>query len=184
MATQSILTVEDFLKSPEYLDEKRRFELRNGEIVEMAEPTVWHDYMRDRVVFCINGFADPRELGMALSERAFYVDSNNYCRGDVVFWDAEHWKAVADDPDTDVIRVIPQLVVEIVSPSERDAHGKAADYIRAGVHTVWLVFRRPFEVNVFEASGGRRVVRAGERLEAPTLLPGFSEDPARFRLTE
>ena len=48
-------------------------------------------------------------------------------------------------------------VVGVVSPSERDPFAKADDYLRAGVDTVWVVVRRPYEIHAFEASGARRI---------------------------
>jgi Uma2 family endonuclease len=46
--------------------------------------------------------------------------------------------------------------------------------LAAGCHTVWVVYPKREEVKVFEASGAGRTLHAGDLLEAPDLLPGFS----------
>ena len=181
MGATTLLTVEQFLQLPEVAgDEHRRFELRSGELVEMGETTPWHNIVRGRFERILGDFTEEAALGMVLSESGVQIDSNNLYRPDLRFWDAPHWASV--DLDTSPIQVIPQLVVEVASPSNKtsDLFEKVDAHLRAGVHTVWLVIRRPYEIHVFEASGGRRIVRAGEKLEGPALLPGFSEDASRF----
>jgi Uma2 family endonuclease len=50
MATQTLMTVEQFLESAKAQDERWRFELRNGEIVEMASTNGWHNFVRDSIM--------------------------------------------------------------------------------------------------------------------------------------
>jgi Uma2 family endonuclease len=50
---------------------------------------------------------------------------------------------------------------------------KARFYQQNGVNTVWVINDDPLEIHVFEGKD-RYVVRAGEKLEAPVVLPGFS----------
>ncbi len=71
-------------------DERRRFELRSGEIVKMGTPSLWHNQVLDRFLRILSDFVDAMNAGR----------------------------------------------------------------------------------------GVRRIVRAGEKLQAPALLPGFFADPA------
>jgi len=106
------------------------------------------------------------------------LDSNTLYRPDLAFWDAPHWESMnlrKSGGD-----VVPPLVVEVQSPSETRASvlRKAGKYQHAGVHTTWAILENPYEVRVFETGREPRVVLGGQRLEAPTLLPGFSIDPS------
>ncbi len=76
----------------------------------------------------------------------------------------------------------PDLAVEIFSPSDsvRQLMRKVKQYFAAGCHTVWIVYPERREVNVLEASGADRLLRAGGLIEAPELLPGLSVDVAEF----
>jgi Uma2 family endonuclease len=176
-----MLTVQEYMQLPEVVnDEQGRFELLNGEVVEMGETTPWHNIVRGQFARSIAHFIEAPRLGWVLEETAIRLDSNNAPRADVAFWDSAHWACV--DYDIAPVQVIPQLVIEIASPSNKvtDLFDKAAAYLRAGVEIVWVVIRRPYEIHVFEASGGRRIVRSGEKLEAPSVLPGFCEDASHF----
>jgi Uma2 family endonuclease len=70
----------------------------------------------------------------------------------------------------------PDLAVEIFSPSDgiRQTTRKVERYLAAGCHTVWVVYPKREEIKVLEASGADRTLHAGDLLEAPELLPGFS----------
>jgi Uma2 family endonuclease len=80
------------------------------------------------------------------------------------------------------VSVIPQLAVEVQSPSEswRSLSRKAEKYIRCGVPTVWVFLEDPFEVRVFEAGRPQRTIQRDELLEAPAVLPGFSIVPSQL----
>jgi len=126
----------------------------------------------------MGNFIEPARLGVLLCETAFRLDSNTLYRPDVVFWDRAHWSAV--DLHKGGVPVIPQLVVEVKSPSESRASlfRKAKDYLRSGVQTVRVILEQPYEVHVFEAGKQPRVVLPDEKLETPAMLPGFAVDPA------
>src|SRR5437773_12326173 len=117
MSTKILLTVEEFLQLPEVSAENnRRYELRNGELVEMGETTFWHNAVRDEIFFLLRKFARDAKRGDAFCETGFRIDSNNWYRADVVFWDSEHLRSI--DHDQTPIEIVPQLVVEVASPSE------------------------------------------------------------------
>jgi hypothetical protein len=42
------------------------------------------------------------------------------------------------------------------------------------------VERDPFTIHVFERGQAKRLLRPGDKLEAPSVLPGFSEKVSRF----
>lgn len=57
---------------------------------------------------------------------------------------------------------------------------KVKQYFAAGCHTVWIVYPDRREVNVLESSGADRLLRVGDLIEAPELLPGFSVPVGEF----
>jgi Uma2 family endonuclease len=181
MVTNTLLTVQQFLELPQVKeDDYRRYELWQGEVVEMGENIPFHNWIRDRILIALSNFLEKTKLGTALCETAVQLDTNTLYRPDVVFWDSEHWVSV--DLRSSPVEIIPQLVVEVKSPSNSipELFGKANYYIRSGVQMVWVVIDEPYKIHVFEANGARRVVIAGDNLEAPALLPGFSVDAAQF----
>jgi Uma2 family endonuclease len=71
--------------------------------------------------------------------------------------------------------VIPDLVVEIISPSERPAaiKDKIDFHLERGVQLVWVVYPSRGVVVVHRPGQGARTLAAGDELTAEELLPGF-----------
>jgi Uma2 family endonuclease len=181
MSMKTLLNVDQFLELPQVRDDDyNRYELWQGKLVLMEDTPPYHNWIRDQLMCRIAGFVGPTESGVALGPTGFRLDSNTLYRPDVVFWDSAHWNTI--DLHKGGVSVIPQLVVEVKSPSESrvSLFRKADDYIRAGVNTAWVLLERPYEVHVVEAGKPTRVVLPGQKLEAPDLLPGFSIDPAEL----
>ena len=185
MATKTLLTVEQFLQSPEYLAERtaegdpRRYELDEGEMIEMCSATIRHNYTRRQILVHMTVFLAQTELGEVFDETDIRLDSNTLYKPDIVYWDAQH--AATIDASRIPVEIIPQFVVEVVSPSNtyRELLRRANKYRRAGVDTVWIVNDDPLEIRVFDPSG-QRIVTAGESLTLPSLLPGFSLESSRL----
>jgi Uma2 family endonuclease len=172
MSTKTLMTMEQFLLLPD--DESYRYELWQGELVEVGETTVRHNWVREKLLFLLTLFLQQTRLGEVFAETGIQFDSNTLARPDIVYWDAEHFAPI--DWDQSPAEVIPQLLVEIISPSNslKTMLRNAEYYLRAGVQVVWIVNRDPFEIHVFEKGQAKRVLRAGDLLEAPSVLPGFS----------
>jgi Uma2 family endonuclease len=179
MATKTLLTVAQFMQLPDDEDRPVRRELEQGELVELPSPTFLHNFICQEIVASIRTFAKGTRLGTVLTGTSVQLDSNTVYIPDAVFWDAQHVASI--DKEEWLMRIVPQLTVEVASPSNSLSRmlRKARDYRRAGVHTVWVVNADPFEIHVFDP-GPRRVITAGQKLEAPDVLPGFSVDPALF----
>ena len=132
-------------------------------------------------VFLIKVFLVHSSIGgEALGGTGIQFDPYALTRPDVSYWNAEDMERM--DWLQAPVQIIPRLLVEIASPS--DSLGRlfeyAQYYLHAGVQVVWLVKRDPFEIHVFERGKARRLLRPGEVLEAPAVLPAFSEDVAHF----
>ena len=71
--------------------------------------------------------------------------------------------------------VIPDLAVEVVSPTDRaiEVLAKVQEYLEAGVIRVWVVYPKVRQVHIFdEVTGSRGIIRNGT-LDGEDLLPGF-----------
>ena len=85
-------------------------------------------------------------------------------------------KIPLDAMDSGYAEVPPDLVVEIVSPSDsrREVHDKARMWLRYGVDLVWVVQPDTRTVDVYEP--GRAVMTLDEHdtLDGLAVLPGFT----------
>jgi Uma2 family endonuclease len=179
MGTKTLMTLEQFLQLPD--EESRRYELWQGELVEVGETILSHNWTRDELVMCVKLFVRRIKLGgEAAAETGIQFDTNTLARPDLCYWDAQHLASV--DWSHSPVEVIPQLLAEVVSPSNslRTLFRNAEYYLRAGVLVVWVVDLDPFQIHVFEPGKAKRTVRLGEMLDGGAALPGFSVDVSRF----
>jgi Uma2 family endonuclease len=70
----------------------------------------------------------------------------------------------------------PDLVVEVLSPSDRegDVQAKVADWLDAGVRLVWLIDGQRRRATVHRADGTSDVRSSADDLDGETVLPGFA----------
>lgn len=79
-------------------------------------------------------------------------------------------------------RVVPELAVEIVSPSNtaNEVIGKVHEYFLAGVERVWVVHHDFAKLYVYDSPKSVRILTRGDTLTDETLLPGFRLELSAF----
>jgi Uma2 family endonuclease len=122
-------------------------------------------------------FARTHRLGRALIEFIFRIDQakNLPRRPDVAFVSHTSWPVHRRVPDVPVWDMVPDLAIEIVSPSNTADHilEKIHDYFKAGVRGVWVVYPRQQEVYVYASPTQIQVLQLGQELDGGDLVPGF-----------
>jgi Uma2 family endonuclease len=125
----------------------------------------------------LNMFAFPRELGIAVAEvlLGLFPGVKRRYKPDVAFVSYRAWPKDRPWPHTDPWHVVPELAVEVVSPNDLadELLGKVADYFRAGVKLVWVVYPRQEYVQVYESLSRIRGVSRTESLDCGAVLPEF-----------
>lgn len=78
--------------------------------------------------------------------------------------------------DTGFLEMAPDLVVEVVSPSNTPAEiqAKIREWIEASVRLVWVVYPEGQTVTVIRSLLERIELRADDTLDGADALPGFS----------
>lgn len=159
------LTREDLDALP---DDGRRFELIDGALLVSPMARRRHQRVVARLTFELEGWS--RERGGATYPGVNVdLDERTHLEPDVA------WSADETDTGLAFDGTVPELVVEVSSPSTRafDRGIKRAAYLAAGVLEVWLV---DLDADVVErhtaAASGPVLHERGSRLTTP-LLPGF-----------
>jgi Uma2 family endonuclease len=103
-------------------------------------------------------------------------------RPDVAFLSAERWPLDRRAPRKGAWPVVPELAVQIVSPSDGslDVVKKLEEYFLAGSHRVWIVYPDVSKVYVYDAPSSVRIFARGDTLTDEILLPGFRLDLVEF----
>jgi Uma2 family endonuclease len=135
-----------------------RYELLNGRVVMTPPAGHPHGFIEGKLAAILGPFIRDRRLGVYLgSSQGFELPTGDTVAPDHSFVSTDRWQAMPPAREGEFLRVVPDLVVEILSPStaSHDRGDKRAIYERSGVREYWLVDSRAREVIVFTQRGGR-----------------------------
>jgi Uma2 family endonuclease len=144
------------------------YELLNGRVV-VSPPAGWpHGKIGAKVCHLLHLYVGPRSLGDVLdSSTGFDLPSGDTLEPDASFVSKSRWAAAPPPVFGQFLKVVPDLVVEILSPStrHRDLTEKKAVYAHNGVDEYWVIDPRGASITVFSRSGrwfdGGRTFTAG-----------------------
>lgn len=137
------LTFEKYTKLPPIYG---RYDIVDGELIMAPAPFTEHQWYQENIVEHVRPFVRGRKLGVVLDAPCDVVVRKSPLRTrqpDVLYVSKERsgWTSVKDLKNVARLHVAPELVVEILSDSDRRKvlKAKLADYRRIGVLEAWLV---------------------------------------------
>jgi Uma2 family endonuclease len=154
-----------------------RYEIVFGKLVEKPPMGVFETWIASELFGWLKTTEGLRDHGRAVSEMIFMLDLTLDLerRPDLAFVSYERWAKNRPVPRTPVWDVIPDLAIEVISPtnSARDVIVKVGDYFRHGVKEVWVVYPLEEQVYVYHSPTSIKVLTRSDRIESPHILPGF-----------
>lgn len=110
------------------------------------------------------------DRGLLLQDVFISLIAENYLAPDLAWWAAARRPPIAQG----ALAVVPDLVVEVLSPSTRvnDLGAKRDVYLAAGARELWLADPASATVTTVQPGARQQTIGYGERLMSP-LLPGF-----------
>ena len=175
MATQqALVTAEDLLNLPE--DETRR-EILQGELIEMPPASGDHGDIAMEVGAQLRIFGKQHKLGKAYAaETGFLLERNpdTVMAPDVSFIIQE--RLPGDGSFRSFIPMVPDLVVEVVSPNDSAGmvQRKTAKWLGFGVRLVWIIYPDTKSVMAYRSLDSVRTFGPEDTLTGDPVLPGFS----------
>jgi Uma2 family endonuclease len=171
-ATKTLLTAEQFDNYP--FEEDKRYELDEGELIEMTRPAYKHNRILIRLTAKLFIFFEQNPIGEALnSENLFALSPNTRRAPDLAVIMGDRSKELEG---AKVIPIVPDIAIEVLSPSEtpRMIHRKMKQYFEAGVREVWMIHPEAHKVEIWAGPGSPdRKLTAADSITSP-LLPGFA----------
>jgi Uma2 family endonuclease len=153
------------------------YEVVDGQVVEKMMGA-YESQMARLIVAQLLGFLQQNPVGTVEFETLFLIDPARGLkrRPDVVFISGERWPLGRRAPKRDAWDLVPDLMIEIVSPNNSAAEvvEKVEDYFRAGARLVWVVYPIQGVVHVFETPRTAHVLRRDDVLDGGDVLPGFT----------
>lgn len=156
----------------------KKYELIHGDLVEMPPSNYPHGRLAGRIFRYFEDYAESRQLGEASVEVGFYPASDRtiLLAPDVAFITAGR---LPDSNDYSFVGFMPDLAVEIVSPSNTRAelNRKATILLDNGTRLVWIVNPMHGTAEVLRSTDEgkieRKIVGIDGILSGEDVLPGF-----------
>jgi Uma2 family endonuclease len=180
LTSATLMTAEEFAARP---DPGYPEELVRGRIVPMPMPKPRHGQICGCAYYLFRNHIEAQDLGHLLSNESGVVTERgpDTVRGaDISFYS---YARVPKGPLPDrYLEVAPDLVVEVLSPSDRwpKVFGKVAEYLDAGTTVVLVLDDQRRVAQLFRADGTTRLLDADDELTIPDLLGDFRVRVGRF----
>jgi Uma2 family endonuclease len=157
-----------------------RYDLLEGDLIRVSPAGFRHGRLAAEIARRLGNFlAEHPQLGVVVgAETGFRLnrDPDTVLGPDAAVVRTDRLPAA--QAQAGFLELAPDLVVEIVSPTDRWAtvSGKVDAYLAAGVGVVWVIEPGPRAVRVYSAESAEQRLHAdrGDVLRPETVLPGFA----------
>jgi Uma2 family endonuclease len=154
------------------------FEIVDGERVELPPMGANQCVVGSMLAYLLNAYCVPQGLGRAVGETLFDLgpEFKHKRRPDVAYVSHERWPKGKSVPQANAWTVVPDLVVEVVSPSDTasDLLAKVSEFFQAGSRLFWVIHMNLSQVYVYESPTQVRILNRDETLDGGPALPGFT----------
>ena len=169
------MTVAEFEQWRLSWDDASRYDLWDGEVIEMAPAGEAHGAIAMRAGYLVFSYARRHGLGRTYAaETGFVLDEvrQRVLGPGVAFVSQER---TTQPPRQGFFRGAPDLAVEVRSPSQsaREMDTKAEGYLAAGTRLVWIVDPDSRTVTVYRPDRAPEELAPEGHLEGHDVLPGF-----------
>ncbi len=153
------------------------YEVVDGIVVEEPPLGAQSGWFASFLAQTMGYFATSNRLGRVVTEVLFVLEAEPRLRRrpDIALVSRERWPLNRQVPPAAAWDVVPDLAVEIISPSDIafDIMSKLEEYFRAGVRLVWVVYPEHRKVYAYDSPTIVRILQAGDELDGGAVLPGF-----------
>ena len=172
-AAVKLLTAEDL----ERISAEGYYELVDGVLIELCPNNGEHAQTETNLVMLLVPHVRRNRLGRVLTGDPGFILRRNpdTVRGpDIAFVSTERLPGPL--PHRGFLEVMPDLAIEIVSPSNTPAEiqAKIRDYFDAGVRLIWVVYPESRRVQVIRSLQERFDLTDEDTLSGDDVIPGFA----------
>ena len=153
-----------------------RYELVNGELIDMGNSGMEHGYIACLLTIMLGGYIRANKLGAVCdSSTAFSLKAGNKRSPDLSFIAKNRLQGLSRPPRS-FFKGSPDLAVEILSPNNtvEEIHAKIVEYFENDTRLVWVIHPDERYVLVYHSPEPDRFLRPGDTLDGEVIVPGFS----------
>jgi len=171
---KKVWTDEEFMALPK---DGHRYEIVNGELVDMGSSGALHGYVCSLLVAALASYVLPKKLGVILdSSTAFKMKNGNRRSPDISFFAKERLQGMTELP-TGFLDGAPDLAIEVLSPGNtvEEIHDKLVEYFENGTRLAWIIHPSEHYVLVYRSSQEPdRLLKSTDFLDGEDVIPGFT----------
>lgn len=171
----ALLTAEEYMALPDSFDGPT--ELVKGVLITMPPPWPRHGEICAQIVYLLKRYLDDCPIGRVLGNDSSMIterDPDSVRGPDVAYYS---YARVPKGPlSRGLLSAAPELVFEVRSSSDRwsKLHEKIAEYLSAGVLSVFVMDDETKSIHAFHADREPQVLEADDELALPEVLGDFS----------
>ena len=171
---KKLLTADDLLAMP---DDGKRYELIRGDLIEMPPASHEHGRVTARFGRRIGNFVEERDLGHEIAaETGVNIERNPDTMRAPDYGFISYERMAEPPPPRGYADVVPDLVLEVVSPDDRqpDIDAKTQMWLDAGVRLALVAYPEAQEVYAHHDNGLTVRYGIGDTVIGDPVLPGFT----------
>ncbi len=170
MAISTLISAEEFQQLSR--ESESRLEYFDGEVIELSSPRPIHNQIAKRLIKLLDIYIEPNGKGLLFWSDEFRLNEGRRVIPDIACMMAPKHQLV--DLNRTPIDLIPDLAIEVISPSEmaRDVERKITAYLDSGVVEVWTLYPESQHIYVHQ-SNTSMLFKSADSL-ASSVLPGWS----------
>ena len=161
----------------ELRDDEHQYEIVDGNRLEKPAMSTISTRLSFLIAHYLELFVSANRLGRAFMEQIFWLNKSRKLarRPDAAYVSYDRWPEDKPLLDTDPWDLVPELAVEVMSPSNSSqaTEGKIEEYFEAGVQLVWLVYPKLRKVYVYQSATEVRILTHKDVLDGGSVLPEF-----------
>jgi Uma2 family endonuclease len=179
VVTRRRLTLADYEQLPDDQD----YEIVDGALYMAPRARSEHQLISAKLTSILLVCCESRKSGAVIPDTDLIIDDRNtYLSPDIMYFDGDRFASVRKD---DWLRLIPELAIEVLSPSSEiyDRKTKRRVYAEIGVANYWIVDprRQALFEHVLQPDGTYDENRiGGDEVFRPRLFPGLDIDLAQL----
>lgn len=155
----------------------RRLELVKGKVYEMAPAGGRHGYSAMNIGVLMGGHVRSNRLGRVFAAETGFIiqhDPDTVRAPDAAFISQDRLRA--DEIPDSYIDLIPDLVVEVVSPNDRrrEVQEKVEEWLNAGARLVWVLYPATRSAIVYRSLSDVSNLTEDDFLDGEDVVHGFN----------
>lgn len=180
MAVTAVTTIEDLSRIE---DDGLRYELIGGKLICMSPAGGRHGRIIFELVLLLGNYVRDQNLGQVyIGDTGFILarDPDTVLVPDVAFVRAAN--VPEGDEEIGFLDLVPDLVIEVVSPSDRakDTMAKLSTFLATGVRLVWQVDPATRIMVVYTPEEPQTILVESDQLDGGDVVPGFTMQVAEI----